>query len=168
MSYELIETVELASSASSIEFTGIPQDGSDLAVKLSFRSTGTNQDILAIDTNGFSAIDTRRVLMVQDGTVSTTTDFRVWVPGSSFTANTFANIEIYYSNYTSSVGKAVSIQGVSPNNSASDFGASIVAVFDDKSGSAGDPDPVTSLEVYVFGGNLAQYSSASLYKITAA
>jgi hypothetical protein len=32
MAMELIETVELASAASSIEFTSIPQDGVDLLV----------------------------------------------------------------------------------------------------------------------------------------
>ena len=35
MGYQLIETITLASSASSIEFTSIPQDGVDLVILLS-------------------------------------------------------------------------------------------------------------------------------------
>jgi hypothetical protein len=167
MGMQLIETIELASAAASIEFLAIPQDGVDLLVLVSARSTTSAQTYVYWDTNGSSGIDSRVVLMSDSGGISSTTDYRAWVPGSNATANTFSNTSIYYSNYTSSVAKSVAIDSVSENMSGSVYGESLVAVRDDKTGSAASPDAVTSLELFLASGNLAQYSTASLYKITA-
>ena len=51
MSFTLIETKTLASAAASIEFTEIPQDGTDLVAVISARNS-TTQSVGLISFNG--------------------------------------------------------------------------------------------------------------------
>ena len=122
MGYQLIETVTLASSASSIEFTSIPQDGVDLVVKASLRvddgnesgyisfnnTTGTNYPQKWLNGNGSSTQSSTR----NDNGFF----FSVWAI-SSYTANTFGNLEMYLSNYTSTNDISISVDNVTENNS---------------------------------------------------
>lgn len=161
MSFELIETVTVgAGGAASIEFTSIPQDGTDLVVKLSGRSTNTNFRSL-IQLNSTYGDD---LLLYGNGsTVSTTSsNFSRWlnVSASTDTSNTFGNAEAYISNYTSSSDKSISVDSVRENNNtASEQTISAISV---------TTGAVTSLTIVGGSFDFVAGTTASLYKITAA
>jgi hypothetical protein len=78
---------------------------------------------------------------------------------SSDTSNTFGNSSVYISNYTSSSNKSLSVDSVSENN-ATAAQQGIFAL------SWASTAAITGIRLLT-AGNLAQYSTASLYKITA-
>jgi hypothetical protein len=166
MGYQLIETVTLASAASSIEFTSIPQDGVDLLVKLSLRNT-TGTDIRGINLyfNADTATNYSHRTLRGDGSsvasASGTADSLEvgWMPGATTTANTFGNAQVYISNYTSSTAKTTSSDAVTENNGTTAY-ASIFA------SSWSGTDAITSISIDS-AGDIAEHSTASLYKITA-
>jgi len=82
------------------------------------------------------------------------------VPDNGTTINTFGNTSVYISNYTSGVAKSTSSDSVSEANAT-------FAVQSIHAGSWTGTDPVTSVKLLMNGGNFVQYSTASLYKITA-
>ena len=166
---QLIETIEVgAGGAASIEFTSIPQDGVDLVCVFSTRSdttgsaeviytqlnsdTGANYAYVALRGNGSSASSF--------GGSSQNQLFIGYQPKSSDTASTFTNTEIYVSNYTSSSAKSVASNSADENNGTEAFQTLTANTYSTSS-------PVTTLKVYPLSGNFVQYSSASLYKITA-
>lgn len=167
MGYQLIETIEVgAGGAASIEFTGIPQDGVDLQVVIATRSTVTNASQAKIAFNGTTGVYTYRYLRGSGSAVisnSITNDYYGligFVNNSTSTANTFTNYKIYLPSYTSSLNKSYSIDAVSENN-ASEAWQTIVA------GIMNNTAAITSILLTNNTGNFAQYSTASLYKITA-
>ena len=160
MGYQLIETIEVGSGgAASIEFTSIPQDGVDLLVKFSGRSTnGANRIACTFNSGSFSWI----YLLGNGSSASSnsgTNSSYVYLGDSDYTANTFGNTEIYIANYTSATDKSISVDAVNENN-ATEAIQVIHAV------KASMSQSITSLTLSG-SANLAQYSTASLYKITA-
>lgn len=165
MSYELIETVELTSSAASIEFTSIPQDGTDLVVLFSGRtSDGGTADVLSLKFNGLTSGFSWVFLYGNGSSVLTNTgggSTNFYGPnGDGSTTNTFSNTKIYISNYTSSANKSFSVDTVAENNATTGYQEIDAALWSNTA-------PITSISVGGFA-NLLQYSTASLYKITAA
>ena len=165
MGYQLIETIEVGSGgAASIEFTGIPQDGVDLVVKVSLRGSGASIEP-SLNFNSDSGSNYNRIHLRGDGSTAssasassaTSLDLNGFIATSGSTSNTFSNGEILVSNYTSSSNKSVSADGVNENNATTAY-AAIVA------GSYSTSSPITSLKITK---GMVQYSSASLYKITA-
>ena len=169
MSYELIETVEVGSGgASSIEFTSIPQDGTDLIVKLSIRVDAASGAAIYTYFNSLAVEDCPYVRLFGNGSSASSSSptpdsylFSGISNDSNDTADTFSNQEIYISNYTSSSKKSVSIDSVNENNDTDAFQDLIAGQWE-------GTDAITSLEIQSNSANLAQYSTASLYKITAA
>jgi len=162
MAYELIETIEVGSGgASSIEFTSIPQDGVDLVLKVSGR--GSN-DATFIRFNSDTGSNYPFVFLSgEGGTINTfgTTSSRITAPGFSdtgTTANTFGNMSIYISNYTSTTDKSISIDGVEENNASSAIAAITAASYSTSSS-------ITSIEFTMNDNVISQYSTFSLYKI---
>ena len=81
-----------------------------------------------------------------------------YVPGSTATASTFANVEYYFPNYTSSNFKSFSVDSVHENNVTAGFswlGANLWS----------NTAPITSLSFSLDFGNFVQYSTATLYGI---
>jgi hypothetical protein len=168
MTMQLIETKTLGTAAASIEFTSIPQDGTDLLVLLSGRgvaaatlvSAGLFINSVAADTswrrlsgNGSSA---------SSGSTTGANDFLIGdIPGANATSNTFSNNSIYIPNYTGSQQKSLSSDSVAENN-ATTADQNIIAGLCTKTAA------VTSLTVRIYGGssNLAAGSTVSLYKVT--
>jgi hypothetical protein len=160
----LIESKTLGTAAASIEFTSIPQDGTDLVVLISGRSTNAARDDLTrISLNGSSSNFTSRFLY-GDGTspLSTTeTNYANQVSGATSTANTFGNGSIYIPNYTSTNAKSYSADSVSENNATFAIQSLIAGLW--------NPSPnvaITSLSIAAGNGNLVAGSTISLYKIT--
>jgi len=168
MTMSLIQTVTVGSGgAASIEFTSIPQDGTDLLLlvsgraatdassqtRLTFNSdTGSNYNYLQLRGTGSAVSSFTATSAANFNMTSFLTDF-------DYTANTFANSSIYVSNYTSTVAKSVSFDFVQENNAtASNSHLS--------AGRYTGTSAITSLTMVLAAGNFAQHTVASLYKIT--
>jgi hypothetical protein len=123
--YSLIQAQTLTSAAATVTFTNIPQNFTDLVVKISTRSAaaGSGSDFaMGMTINGVGTNRTFRRLEAYNGTVigsdSGSTDFSAVIQGNSTTASTFNNVDIYFPNYTSSNNKIFSVDGVNENNSS--------------------------------------------------
>ena len=164
MGMQLIETIEVgAGGAASIEFTSIPQDGVDLVLVISSRtdsaSISSNMKLtLNGATTGYNAV----ALIASTAVVSATSTSPVfqYATGSSATANTFSSNQIYLSNYASTASKSWSVETTVENNAADGGFRGIVA-------NSGPSTAVTSIEISAQTATFVQYSTASLYKITA-
>jgi hypothetical protein len=159
---KLIESKTLGTAAASIEFTSIPQDGTDLVALYSIRATA-DTDTFNFKLNGSSSDFTQRYLRAEVGSVNSAArsddDFVTSMPKSGFTANTFSNGSLYIPNYTSSSNKSISEDTVSENN-ATDGRLKINAALWSNSAA------ITSMTFEAFTGNFATGSTISLYKIT--
>ena len=163
---QLIETIEVGTGgAASITFSSIPDSYTDLYLVTSFRSTRASNiaDTVTLLPNGSSSNGTRTLLYTSSGSVLSTTS-TILRPGSapaqSATSNTFSNDSTYISNYASSGAKAISSDSVTENN-ATDTVMTLMAQNWNSSAA------ITSLTVQPDNGNFVEYSSASLYGITA-
>jgi len=158
---ELIETVELASAASSITFSSIPQTYTDLLVKVSARADGPGTgEIMNLAINGGGTSITTVLLEAFNGVRSATGRFIYIPPSGSVTANTFGNASIYISNYTSSNDKSLSVDAVTENNST--FAASQILA-----GLWANSSAITSLAFTLSGDDFVTGTVFSLYGITA-
>jgi hypothetical protein len=165
MTLQLIEHKVLSSAAASIEFTNIPQDGTDLLCVISGRSSRNNiEDGIGFKLNSATSGYTYRFLRGSGSSVSSqATPFeQTWagvLSASGNTSNTFGNASIYVPNYTSSAAKSYSSDSVSETNATEAYQA-ITAILQSST------DPITSITISAQNGNLVQHSSATLYKIT--
>ena len=168
MGYQLIETIEVgAGGIASIEFTGIPQDGVDLVCVTSLRSNRASQvvDGTNIEVNGTAANRSEVFLSASFiSSVSSGTDTKLssgLANASLSTSNTFSNASVYISNYSGSTAKSFSSDGVLENNDTAAFSKMTAGLWNDTSA-------ITSLKIVSSSSaTLLQYSTASLYKITA-
>jgi hypothetical protein len=165
MGYQLIETVTVGSGgAASIEFTGINQDGVDLALLISSRGQAS-QTAIIIRLNSDPSPLNDEIRLEGSGSASfsvsstNATYIRAYSTGTSQTSNTFSNSSVYVPNYTGSTHKSVSVDSVQENNAAASFQLLNAGLY--KSTSA-----ITSVNLSISSG-FAEYSSASLYQITA-
>jgi len=164
MSLTLIETKTLGTAAASIEFTSIPQDGTDLVALASLRESTTSDAVIYMRFNSDTGSNySRRFLAGNGSTVSsnseTTTFFEMVGQPSSATSNTFGSGLLYVANYTSAVGKSLSADSVGENN-ATLARQRIVA------GLWTGTDAITSVSFFPASGNWAIGSTVSLYKVT--
>ena len=170
MSYEVIEHIEVGSGGqASIEFVSvgdIPSDYTDLLILVSARSTRSGQysDGLKIVFNSDGTNSSSRYLLGYNNSVSSGT--RTILSGGSITAalatsSTFSSNSIYIPNYRSSVAKSISTDGVAETNGTQ--GAQII-----EAGLWNNTSPITSIVLSSeTGNNFVQYSSATLYGVTA-
>ena len=166
MGYQLIETIEVGSGgAASIEFTSIPQDGVDLVLKFSFRfPVASVQETVIVWLNGDFSSNFSQIRLLGNGSTASsqtaTNGYIEYVNANSSTANTFSSSEIYISNYTSAGTKSLSYESVAENNATTAY-QSISAASKSSVGA------ITALKLGRLSDLLFQYSTASLYKITA-
>ena len=167
MGYQLIETIEVGSGgAASIEFTGIDQTGQDLQILLSGQvlSGGLNID-MRLNNNSSSVYNFKR--LAGNGTSASSASntsqnrFILQATGSPSGFGTFSNASIYISNYASTSNKSISIDAVNERNNLGTLMELYAAGFSNTS-------PITSIQLIGDGGNnMAQFTTASLYKVTA-
>jgi hypothetical protein len=158
---KLIESKTLGTAQASIEFTSIPQDGTDLVALCSTRSSAASivGGIRALPNGGTG--QTRRLVGsggagvvysdVVDGIFGLTS-------AANNTANTFGNAVFYFPNYTSTVNKPISVDSVSESNASE--------VYSQLSASSYGTAAITSITFNDAGTNLEAGSTISLYKIT--
>tara|TARA_R110000796_G_scaffold176843_1_gene293725 strand:- start:37 stop:546 length:510 start_codon:yes stop_codon:yes gene_type:complete len=161
----LIETVTVgAGGAASIEFTAIPQDGSDLVLLLNGRTlrTGTYGYVddlnLNINSDGFGVNLSEILLHNVPNVKSVANELSPAFTGAVTTSNTFGNSSLYISNYTSGLAKSMSFDGSLENNSSS--AGLALGSFRYNTTSA-----ITSIKVGTGNSNFDAGSSFSLYKI---
>ena len=166
MTMTLVSTVTVgAGGAASIDFTSIPQTGTDLLIVISGRGTASvNNDNLSLTLNGNTgSIYTRKTLYgTGSGTGSATGTYAKFYgaayPGASATSNTFGNVSFYIPNYANGANKSISVDSVTEHN-GTEANQTISA------GLFASTAAITSLALVAEGGNFAQYSTASLYTI---
>jgi hypothetical protein len=160
---KLIESKTLGTAAAAIEFTSIPQDGTDLYVLASTRgvnsAAGGGGDGL-IRPNGLSTNQSSRVLYGSGAGIASFTGELYFINNyDGQTANTFSNNSVYIPNYAGSTNKSFSIDTVNENN-ATAADSSIIA------GLWSSTAAITSLTFLPRTGNWAAGTTISLYKIT--
>jgi hypothetical protein len=169
-----IQTVTVGSGgASSISFTSIPQTYTDLVLKLSTRTTeNPGPSALGLQINGASTSLNVTALRgngaaASSFTLATTSGGFARYSGQSgqasdTTASTFSNQEIYIPNYTSANFKSMSLDSVTENNGTTAYAELNAILWSSTSA-------ITSLAVNVYGGggSFVQYSTATLYGVTA-
>ena len=163
---QLIEHYEVPSGGVSlIVLDEIPADYTDLLVKLSLRSTTAQsgaRQFAYIEFNG-SRLNVTGRLLEGDGSSagSFTSDNQIAiVPSNLATANTYGSIDLYIPNYRSSANKSFSVDVVQETNGGTAYQQIRAQLWSQTAA-------ITSLGFYSLTGNLEQYSSATLYGITA-
>ena len=116
---KLIETKTLAVAATSIVFTSIPQDGTDLVLLCSLRQAGAGFSQLNMSFNGVGGTSYSDRTLEGTGSAAPTNSrtsqavIRITaIVGSEQTANTFGNASLYIPNYSGNTNKSVSLDGV--------------------------------------------------------
>jgi hypothetical protein len=169
MSMTLIAHTELTGTQASIEFTSIPSTFSDLKLVVSGRSTADEAGLYAFDNmsllpNGSSSnISVRNLLTLVGFGVFSNTDTTLSggaANGVGATASTFANVEIYIPNYRSSNNKSWSYDAVTESNGSFAYLAIGAGLWSQTTA-------ISSLTLDLKNGSFVQYSSATLYGITA-
>jgi hypothetical protein len=166
MTMTLIETKTLGTSQTSIEFTLIPQDGTDLLLLVSGRGTRSdNRDQFQIRFNSITSGYSARLLQGNGATAASAGDTsqalitRMDMPAATTTANTFGNASVYIPNYTAAVNKSVSIDSVTENNGTTAYQQIISALM-------ANTAPISSIYIEPEVADIAAGSVFSLYKIT--
>lgn len=155
-----IQTVELSSAQTAIQFNSIPQSYDDLYVVWSTRYVSESTTKTSILFNGLSSNFSYRLLQGDGSSAavgSNTLALGGINNGSNTTANTFSNNQMLVSNYRSNIAKSYSVSAVSENNAATSFQDIWAGLWNNSA-------PITSLTL--FGSSaLAIGSSVSLYGI---
>jgi hypothetical protein len=164
MSYQLVETKTLGATAASIEFTSIPQDATDLVLKMSLRYNGTPgspQQPVSFSFNSSGTNKTSRVLYGDGSGVASSsyTEFYDWINTTSTTSNTFSNGELYITNYAGSTNKSALVDGVIENNTTPSWLQIGTLLWSNTAA-------ITSIQIAGIAYSLVAGSTISLYKIT--
>ena len=166
--FELIASSTVgAGGAASIDFTSIPSTYTDLVLKLSVRNTGTGNVVDGyLRFNGSSSSYGTTRAIQGDGagassinnTTSTYMSWQVEMSGTTATANTFGNIDLYIPNYAGNTNKSVSGDQVTENNGTTAYAFLTAGIWNNTSA-------INQITLYPVSNNFAQYSTAYLYGV---
>jgi hypothetical protein len=161
MTMQLIETKTLTNAATSIEFTSIPQDGSDLLLLYSPHGVFAN---LGVRFNGSTSGYTFRLLGNWAGTSATYTnaDFSLSAVFAGYVGPnpTPTNNSLYIPNYTGNANKSCSLDVVHEANSTTTYSAICNALWNNTAA-------ITSLTLLAYTASALDANTVvSLYKIT--
>jgi hypothetical protein len=152
-----------AGGSANITFTGIPQTYTDLVVKVSARSDGSNgTSFVYFNGDTTSNYSVRRLGGDGSSAFSNTFAFpySLYANPSTSTASTFGNGDIYIPNYTSSTFKSVSSDMVTENNATTANAMLTAGIWNQTSA-------ITSVTLTALSGeSFVQYSTAYLYGVT--
>jgi hypothetical protein len=159
---KLIESKTLTTAAASIEFTSIPQDGTDLVLLYSTRGAGGG---ITLTFNGTTSGYSERLLFGEGSGTGKSSNRSsqtsiVWALSNdtTTTANTFSSGQIYIPNYAGSTNKSISIESVTENN------ATAANIYIDAA-LWSNTAAITSMQISDSSGNFVVGSIFSLYKI---
>jgi hypothetical protein len=166
--YTLIASNTLSTSAATVTFSSIPATFTDLALRLSTRTTPANlNSLISVRLNSDTTTNySVRILNGNGETVSSSGSTSATTIGSggitsaaSSTADTFGSGEIYFPNYTNSTIKAWGSFSASESNSAT--GVNIRATANLYQGTS----PITTIRFSLTTGSFVSGSSFYLYGI---
>ena len=164
--YELIASSTVGSGgAAAFDFTSIPSTYTDLAIKLSTRTTNAaNWVEYTMAYNGTTNSGSWKAVFGDGSTAGSTTNavtaYAGESAGTNLTASTFASSDIYLPNYTSTAStKSFSSDAVTENNGTTSIAILIAGTM------TGASAAVNRLYIATTGGNFAQYSTAYLYGV---
>jgi hypothetical protein len=174
MTMQVIQHYEVPSNQSSISFTSIPTDGTytDLLIRYSLRHTTAAVDPGNFYFNNDTAGNYGMKLLLSDGAnygsfsnASYLAQYNNWsgifLNPSSATAGIFNNIEVYIPDYASTNRyKPVNVMCVNENNATGAFTSTSAGIWNSNSA-------INAITITSSTGLIAQYSSATLYGITA-
>lgn len=164
--YTLIASNTLSSSAASVTFSAIPNTFTDLVLKLSVRTADTGPENVQIYFNTDTATNYSTTYLQGSGSAASSSRYTSQtviqnpntIPGTTYTTNTFGNIEIYIPSYTASQNKPVSLYGASENNATA-------AYINAGAGLWRGTSAITQIVIDQSGGNFVSGSSFFLYGI---
>jgi len=163
--FTLIASVAVGSGgASSIDFTSIPSTYTDLCLKISARSTANDAQNVFVKFNSSTSGYSDKFLYGDGSTTGSTTSGNTSagcacvISGANYTSSTFGNGEIYIPNYASSNNKSFCSDSVSENNATLSYQQMFANLWSNTAA-------ITSINLFLSGGNFAQYSTATLYGI---
>jgi hypothetical protein len=147
--------------ASTMDFTAIPATYTDLKIVVSgCEATGTSL-FFTMQINGVATNQTTRELRGSGSAASSGTNTIATLDqnGSGTTASVFGSADVYITNYASTTKyKAISIDSVSENNATAAYMRLSAGLWSSNSA-------INQLTFYPSSGNIAQYSTATLYGI---
>jgi hypothetical protein len=160
--YEAIATVTVgAGGASTISFSSIPSTFTDLVLKISARVSGSSDSTMQIQFNGSSSSHTYIRLLGDGGSASSGSASNGtfgYADVVTYTANTFANTEVYIPNYNSSNNKAFSADSISENNATQAIAAFHANLWSNTAA-------ITSIDIVCNITTFVQHTTATLYGI---
>jgi hypothetical protein len=164
--FELIASSTVGSGgAVDITFSSIPSTFTDLCLKISVRGDNTSLNDLSLQYNADTG--SNYFYLELGGTGAATfsgsgsgTKHNTMLTGSSSTASTFVNHEIYIPNYAGSNQKSISVDAVTENNAASTNVQMRLHAWR-WSGTAA----ISSIKLFSTGFNFVEYSTAYLYGV---
>ena len=161
MTYTLIAHTELTSSQANITFSSIPATFTDLVCLFSLRDNASGE-ARSFNIQLNSANPTTRNLVGTGSSTASYTEstYYALLNGSTATTNTFGNGSLYIPNYTGTAQKSVSMDMVTETNSSPGFQVITAALYNVTTA-------VTTLSLIGVSSSLVQFSSATLYGITA-
>jgi hypothetical protein len=159
--FELIasSTVGLL-GASSIDFTSIPSTYTDIVIKATLRTNNADTlDCLTVKPNNSAANMTYKFLRGDGTSAASASINRLFINGTTSTANTFSNSELYFTNYSGSSYKSISADSVNETNATGGTLGFQAFLWSDTSA-------ITSIILTpLFGSTFLQYSTAYLYGV---
>ncbi len=168
VTYSLIASNTLGSSAASVTFSAIPNTYTDLIVKLSTRTDLADTSVNIYTTfNGDTATNYSgtRVAYYAGGVDTQRSSNAVrfsqgpWSAGTNLTATTFANSELYIPSYLASQNKSVnSFDAVENNNATTAYVITTANLWRNTAA-------ITSITMAPYSGNFVSGSSFFLYGI---
>ena len=149
--------------ASTITFNNIPQNYTDLVLKVSARTDGSNRTgYLSLNGNTTDASYSQRsVYGSGSGSFSGNGANRyMWyMDYASDTASTFGNTEFYFPNYSNTTNyKSFSVDSVEENNATLSYAYLIAGLWNSVTS-------ISKIDLTAFSGSFTQYSTAYLYGI---
>ena len=153
-----------------ISFTSIPQNYTDLCLKISARSNYPNSsnhfDSLALTFNNSISQYRQSLLYTFGGAVynykdsaDTSSIFTIYLNSSSNTTSSFGNSEVYIPNYKSSNAKVFSSESCTESNSGNPLTGLNMSLWQ-------STDAIKSIQLNATAGySFVQYSTATLYGI---
>lgn len=163
MTMQLIQYQELSSPQSSIVFSNIAQDGTDLLLITSLRDTSSfaGWAFAYVRPNQLTTNMSARYFYAWSTNLGVATDTVIYhlMVGGADTTNTFSNSSVYISNYAVAAANNIATETVTETNGTNAIKAISYARWN-------STDAITSLSIVPERGQFAAGSSASLYKIT--
>ena len=160
--YVLLERIELNNTAASVTFDNIPQSGyTDLKIVMSTRSADVSNIAFEISLtfNGVTSGYTARQIFGDGssaGSSSPTIRPAGFIVGTSATANTFSNGELYIPNYRSGTSKSYSVDSVAETNGTVQYMNLVAGLWANNSS-------ITTIALAGTSGSFAAGSTFSLY-----